>query len=1025
MIYLFDKAEALYSTVNADDLREAYYEESINSAGILRATMSAQLVIPTYVAHRDVVNPSSFLMYKVTKFSEDGDLLTIEAIESAYDDLKADGIVQDYRPTGRTVKQVSDTILSASRWSTGTVSSTKTVTDTYYFMNRLDAILELLKGGLEVRFRVIITGSQVTGRFVDWYDSIGEDRGRRYVHGGGLLKVEREEDRSDIYTALIGRGKGTETYDDEGNVTGFGRRTTFDSVVWTKASGKPVNKPAGQIYVEIPERTAEYGYPNGKPRIGVLELTDISDPEELLTETYNQLEIMSRPLVTYSANVRDEGTTGLGDTVGIIRGGIRYKTRIYRRTVDLLRPKNVKIELGDKIQSYTAKKLSELSRQIETRTEEAKTSAFERAKAYMYNAELTYWGENGYNYDLKTGNQYGLPAGLYSFDLPIDQAYTKWIYFGAGKLVISDTKNPDGTWKLKTILDGSGLGVDTVGANQIISGSVDTDHLKAGAINTNMILIGEDGSTLSQKLTGVDNLQAELTQAVQSGGVNLVFNSDFRYGQSGRGSHSSWSRQQTNPTFNTSGTVTFIDSSQMYQAIGASGRIALNDLNSISVKARGHGQFQMRWGGQSYVSDTTVDTDEWQVFSNSLPNAGNGNLIIGTSSGEVEVEWVIMVKGAIIPTAYSRSPEDIEYDIEAVRLESANALNTYAQTVTAELTDLQGQVDGAISTWFYAVPPALNLPPSNAWTDVDTKNIHLGDLYYDTITGYVYRWQIKTGVHSWQRITDTDVTKALADASKAQDTADNKRRVFVAQPVPPYDVGDLWTQGESGEILRCTTSRATGAYQSSDWVLASKYTDDTTAEEAKGIAEAVTTKFTKLELGEITLGEITDINGRIATIQSTIKAVDNTLQTTVTSDELATAIENLDTVLAGKADSEDFAELNEGWVTVVNDLRDWRVVYQNVEDKQGEHEDSLMLVKKFMEFDENFLTIGASTSSTRVQVTDSAINFIDGGEVVAYITGKTLYINQATIVSSLQVGNHILERNPEDLDHTTFRWIGG
>jgi len=165
-------------------------------------------------------------------------------------------------------------------------------------------------------------------------------------------------------------------------------------------------------------------------------------------------------------------------------------------------------------------------------------------------------------------------------------------------------------------------------------------------------------------------------------------------------------------------------------------------------------------------------------------------------------------------------------------------LNTFADTVINDIDALQGQIDGSITTWFYNVAPLLTNEPTANWTDVDTKNIHLGDLYYDTFTGYAYRWQVLTGVYSWQRLTDSDVTKALSDAAKAQDTADAKRRVFIAQPVPPYNIGDLWVQGTGGDIMRSNINRVTGTYNASDWIKASKYTDDTTANTNLGIAQA-------------------------------------------------------------------------------------------------------------------------------------------------------------------------------------------
>lgn len=145
-----------------------------------------------------------------------------------------------------------------------------------------------------------------------------------------------------------------------------------------------------------------------------------------------------------------------------------------------------------------------------------------------------------------------------------------------------------------------------------------------------------------------------------------------------------------------------------------------------------------------------------------------------------------------------------------------------------DIDNLQDQIDGNITTWFYNVDPAMNLPPVTDWDTDAKKDAHLGDMYYNTEKGYAWRFMKSGGVYSWERITDTDVTKALADAAAAQDTADQKRRVFYNTPTVPYDAGDLWVQGSGGDILRCSQAKtSSGSYDRNDWVLASKYTDDT------------------------------------------------------------------------------------------------------------------------------------------------------------------------------------------------------
>ena len=162
------------------------------------------------------------------------------------------------------------------------------------------------------------------------------------------------------------------------------------------------------------------------------------------------------------------------------------------------------------------------------------------------------------------------------------------------------------------------------------------------------------------------------------------------------------------------------------------------------------------------------------------------------------------------------------------------------------IADLQNQVDGAIETWFYEGVPTLTNAPASSWTTDKDKDTHLGDLYYDNKTGKAYRFAKDGNTYKWTIITDTDIAKALSDASKAQETADGKMKVFSTQPNPPYQVGDIWVNatyppdGSSykNEVLRCQTDKKAGSqFAIGDWIKASKYTDDTVANAAKKAAE--------------------------------------------------------------------------------------------------------------------------------------------------------------------------------------------
>lgn len=156
-------------------------------------------------------------------------------------------------------------------------------------------------------------------------------------------------------------------------------------------------------------------------------------------------------------------------------------------------------------------------------------------------------------------------------------------------------------------------------------------------------------------------------------------------------------------------------------------------------------------------------------------------------------------------------------------LESKNFINN---TLPGLLEEMQAQLDGQIEQFFDTYDPTLENAPASEWTTTALKEAHLGDLFYNTDSGAVYRFVKENGTYKWQQLSDEETAQALALANEALELSKEKNRIFTATPYPPYDVGDLWVQGSTGDIMRCKTARASGSYTSSDWEKASKYTDD-------------------------------------------------------------------------------------------------------------------------------------------------------------------------------------------------------
>lgn len=234
--------------------------------------------------------------------------------------------------------------------------------------------------------------------------------------------------------------------------------------------------------------------------------------------------------------------------------------------------------------------------------------------------------------------------------------------------------------------------------------------------------------------------------------------------------------------------------------------------------------------GDMYVGDRPTKENNYE---------GSSYIKYDSATKQVSVKGKISAKSTVDGKELSQYIK--ENSAKGLTEEQVNNLIKNSQVIA----DLQNQVDGAIETWFYEGEPTLTNAPASSWTDKD-KDTHLGDLYYDNKTGKAYRFAKDGNTYKWTIITDTDIAKALSDASKAQETADGKMKVFSTQPTPPYQLGDIWVNATypsdgstyKNEVLRCQTNKAAGSqFVIGDWIKASRYTDDTVANAAKKAAE--------------------------------------------------------------------------------------------------------------------------------------------------------------------------------------------
>lgn len=287
-------------------------------------------------------------------------------------------------------------------------------------------------------------------------------------------------------------------------------------------------------------------------------------------------------------------------------------------------------------------------------------------------------------------------------------------------------------------------------------------------------------------------------------------------------------------------------------------------------------------GGKTWNAGMTVDGDTIvRILTATGVNADwikTGALQISDTDGNIifladmDTKQII-ISGDYVQIGGKTAGAAINDALQESKDYSDGKLADFADTVTEDLSGLQAQIDGQIETFYEDYEPSLQNYPANEWTSTEERQKHEGDLFYWKSKGYAYRFFQDGATWKWQLVQDTDITQAMAAAEKAQDTADGKRRVFVVTPQPPYDIGDLWTNGE--DILTCSTARSAGsAYVSTDWKKLNTYTDDTVANEA--LEEARKARNLNIILDNEYQGIYADSNGNIGTfptVQTTVQVL--------------------------------------------------------------------------------------------------------------------------------------------------------
>ena len=279
------------------------------------------------------------------------------------------------------------------------------------------------------------------------------------------------------------------------------------------------------------------------------------------------------------------------------------------------------------------------------------------------------------------------------------------------------------------------------------------------------------------------------------------------------------------------------------------------------------------------VDEAKFDTSTYGVITEKAGTAYKvaafGGVYRFTSSHEYSVGQKVVVTALqknfrnIVVTEGNTNVELL--NIKSVVGRLGNDLEKLSDKTDSEQKEVQSQINNTITTYYRYKDPSErdSNDPSVDWTTDEQKKAHNGDLYQNVQENHCFRWADTGEGYEWVRITDSGLINALSMATYARDTANSKSQTFTQKPTPMYNTGDFWTEGPSGDLYVCIKSRSdTEAYSKDDWILATKYTDDTLA---KKVSDDLNTHI------DVETGRYNELSQSISKTNDSVTALNKTV----------------------------------------------------------------------------------------------------------------------------------------------------
>lgn len=529
-----DGAPPFFDDTLTEDLSTG--AETFQFTTIGMGDVSKDLTVGNFVAFKKNNKYKLFQIMQLEESHEDVVYITVYC-ESAGLEL-INRVFRKRTINSATLRKFLETVLEDSGWNVGLVEGS--VVDTIDLELEDSTIYATLQNNIskyncELEFRVEINGGRITSKFVDVYANRGKVTGKRFVFGQDIEGLTRKTDSTELYTALIGRGK---------------NGLSFKDVV---LSG--IDKPAGQDFVADQESYERYNH-NGYHIMGLFEF-DTESPEELLRETYKHLQKVKEPRYEYEVEVALLGellgekwnTVSIGDTVLIVDHAfnppIQLMARVSQLETSFTNPQGDKCVLSNfvEVKSNISDEMRKIASELEGYVDGTLSSKFP-----IKSEDISEGAVNGSHiYQSSITTEHLKADSIEAGHIKADQIQAEHIKANSiatehleANSITTDKLSANSVTADKILageINANHIGTDTIHAHHIKAGEIEAghikadqieaDHLKANSVTTDKLIANSvttdkifAGSITTDKLSA-NSVTAEKIKAGEIEGVHI------------------------------------------------------------------------------------------------------------------------------------------------------------------------------------------------------------------------------------------------------------------------------------------------------------------------------------------------------------------------------------------------------------------------------------------------------------------------------------------------------------------------